>query len=125
MKSRKSQSRRRSNSGHSSARKRFEELAQSWRKDRPMRVVPIIGSGVNIQAARMAGAPNAADWSGLLAHILDHCALPSDCEQTLPKPFIQRWEAIVCRATIEGRGWRPFQTEKELQQQVQKKLRES
>ena len=88
-----------------------------------MRVVPVIGSGVNIQAARMAGAPAAADWAGLLKHILKHCGLAAQCVQTLPEPFIQRWEAIVRLVTEQDRGWQPYKTEKELQQQVQRNLR--
>ena len=86
------------------------------------RCVPVFGSGVNIQAARVEGAKDTDDWTGLLWKIAREVGLSPAEFRRLPDSSLAKWEALL-------RGWAihkkvdPFKAEGELQQCVCRELR--
>jgi hypothetical protein len=58
------------------------------------RCVPVVGSGVNLQAAQMDGAAE-DDWAGLLQRIARELGLAPRVVDTLPRPHLFRWESML------------------------------
>ena len=75
--------------------------------------VPILGSGVNLQAARAEGS-NEDDWAGLLARIARELNLDPGAIDKLPKPHLFRWEAML-RLWARIKQVEPFEAEVQLQ----------
>jgi hypothetical protein len=99
---------------------------ERWHAPRPDLVVPVIGSGVTIQAARSAGRAPADDWAGLLHRILEGSKdgrSPALRAESLPEPFIQRWESIVRWCAIRTPNQHAAAAEAMLQRTVTMHLR--
>jgi hypothetical protein len=84
--------------------------------------VPVLGSGVNIQAAAMEGVKDTDDWTGLLWKVGDEIGLTKARFRKLPGNPLAKWESLL-------RGWAmrkkvdPAKAEKELQKFVCLELR--
>jgi hypothetical protein len=104
---------------------RLRELSQRWRRDDgSSRVVPVVGAGLNIQAAREAGGAPEDNWDELLKSVLKRVHIAAADIKRLPASFIQRWETIVRWYTAAKLGWRPFKGEGILQGEICDYLRE-
>lgn len=77
------------------------------------KAVPVLGSGVNIQAARVAGRKE-DNWSGLLARIAEAMSIPAASLENFPVSNLAKWESML-RLWARKRGIEPFQAERELQ----------
>ena len=98
---------------------RFAKLARSWRlSDGGLRVVPVVGTGLNIQAASIEGGKKEDDWNSLLIRTAERGNICRSRLKHLPRSFIQQWEAIVRWYTIDKYGYQPFKGEEDLQKQV-------
>ena len=84
--------------------------------------IPVFGTGLNIQAATMAGYPNKDDWYGLLAKIALEVLPRGQSIETLPRTNLALWEALLCRSAKKTACY-PFQAENKLQHSICEKLR--
>lgn len=75
--------------------------------------VPILGSGLNLQAAKLEGS-HEDDWDGLLARIARELSLSPSSLDRLPRPHLFRWESML-RLWARVKHVEPFQAEVELQ----------
>ncbi|MCA9295456.1 MAG: hypothetical protein KC983_03045 [Phycisphaerales bacterium] len=108
------------------AEQRCRRWLERWHAPRPDCVVPVIGSGVTIQAARSANRASADDWAGLLRRILErsnHGRSPEQWAESLPEPFIQRWESIVRWCAMQSPNQHAAAAESTLQRTVMLHLR--
>jgi hypothetical protein len=80
--------------------------------------VPILGSGVNIQAAMQEGAKNRDDWSGLLRKVARETGAP----RTLPSTPLAKWESLL-RRWAAHKNVEPYEAEEKLQTFVCDELR--
>lgn len=76
--------------------------------------VPIIGAGLNLQAAQIAGTQE-DDWAGLLGRIARELDVPARKLKVLPRPHLFRWESML-RLWSRVKRVEPFQAEVQLQQ---------
>jgi hypothetical protein len=75
--------------------------------------VPILGSGLNLQAVRLEGSRE-DDWAGLLARIARELGLSPRSLDRLPRPHLFRWESML-RLWARVKKIEPFEAELELQ----------
>src|SRR5215831_8306382 len=75
--------------------------------------VPVVGSGLNIQAARIEERTE-DDWSGLLARVAEAIGTSRTLLETLPSSNLSRWESMLC-AWARVKQIEPFQAESQLQ----------
>jgi len=80
--------------------------------------VPIIGAGVNIQAAMQDGARNTNDWDGLLTRVSEEVGV----DGPLPPTPLAKWETLLRRWSAQKRV-EPFKAEEQLQSFVCRELR--
>jgi hypothetical protein len=84
--------------------------------------IPVFGTGLNMQAATMAGSPKKDDWRELLVKIGARVLPPGQSIDSLPRDNLSLWEALLCLwAKKSGRF--PFQAENELQGFICEELR--
>jgi hypothetical protein len=84
--------------------------------------IPVLGSGVNIQAACMEGHPAPDDWAALLQRILKDIGVSDGAAGALPGSNLARWESML-RLWARHKRCDPFKAEQELQQFVCEHLR--
>jgi hypothetical protein len=82
--------------------------------------VPVLGTGLNVQAARL-NRTEEDDWAGLLARITVELGLSAE-SLGLPKSHLFRWESML-RAWARIKAVEPFQAESQLQQLTCRYLR--
>jgi hypothetical protein len=75
--------------------------------------VPILGSGLNLQAVRMEGRRE-DDWAGLLTRIARELDISPDEIDRLPRPQLFRWESML-RLWARVKRIEPYQAEAQLQ----------
>ncbi len=80
--------------------------------------VPVIGAGVNIQAALQDGARNTNDWDGLLNRVSEEVGI----DGPLPPTPLAKWETLLRRWSLHKRV-EPFKAEEQLQAFVCRELR--
>ncbi len=80
--------------------------------------VPVIGAGVNIQAALQDGARNPNDWDGLLNRVSEEVGI----DGPLPPTPLAKWETLLRRWARHKRV-EPFKAEAQLQAFVCRELR--
>jgi hypothetical protein len=98
-----------------------QDILARDRKGRRM-CIPVFGTGLNIQAATMAGFPNKDDWYALLAEIALDVLPRGQTIETLPRTNLALWEALLCQKAKKTRCY-PFQGENALQLLICEKLR--
>jgi transposase-like protein len=81
--------------------------------------VPVMGSGINIQAANMEGFGARDDWQALLGKVAESIGMS---KRKLPTAPLSLWEALLCRWGERRRVF-PFEAERELQNFVCQELR--
>ena len=62
--------------------------------------VPVLGSGVNLQAAVDAGQTNKDDWEGLLQKVAEQIQMSHQEFQRLPRSNLMRWETMVRQCAV-------------------------
>ncbi len=102
----------------------FKKYAEQWLTQSPISVVPIIGSGVNMQAATMHGSGKVLNWDTLLKSIVDFPSISTPIPDNLPESFLRKWETILRIIAVNTRGYMPYRTEHDLQKKVQQILNE-
>lgn len=100
----------------------FKQYADQWLANNPEYVVPIIGSGVNMQAAFMEGDKERLDWEKLISDIVEECGVTDPKLLELPNSFIRKWESVLRVVAINTRGYMPYKTEHDLQKKVKEIL---
>jgi hypothetical protein len=85
--------------------------------------VPVLGAGVNIQAAAIEGLEDQDDWRLLIEKIAGHIDLPKRELARLPLSHLAKWE-ILLRRWARSKGQEPFKAEQTLQKFVCEDLRE-
>jgi hypothetical protein len=75
--------------------------------------VPLVGSGLNLQAARLEGETE-DDWSGLLERIAAEMGVRRSALDALPGWNLARWESML-RLWARKKKVEPFQAETDLQ----------
>lgn len=85
--------------------------------------VPVLGSGVNLQAAIVAGQTNKDDWEGLLRKVAEEIQMSPEDFQRLPKSNLMRWETMVRQCAV-AKAIEPHKAEGELQKLVCMELRQ-
>ena len=84
--------------------------------------IPVFGTGLNIQAATLAGYPHKDDWRELLMKIGAR-VLPADRTiDSLPRDHLALWEALLCLWAKKTARY-PFKAENDLQQFICEELR--
>lgn len=96
---------------------RLEDFARRWRGCGRSSVVPVLGAGVNLQAASEAGDRD-DDWDSFLRRLERHRPRDSASPASRPASFIQRWECIVRAVSSSRPGLPPFRAESDLQRGV-------
>jgi hypothetical protein len=76
--------------------------------------IPVFGTGLNMQAATMAGHPRKDDWQELLVRVGAQVLPPGTSIDSLPNDHLALWEALLCRWAKKHNRY-PFQAENELQ----------
>lgn len=84
--------------------------------------IPVFGTGLNMQAATMAGYPRKDDWRELLVKIGVRVLPPGGSIDSLPRDHLALWEALLCLWAKKTRRY-PFQAENELQRFICEELR--
>jgi hypothetical protein len=84
--------------------------------------VPVFGTGLNIQAATVAGYAHRDDWSELLAKIGRHVLKDARALDDLPRTHLALWESLLCLWARQTSTY-PFQAENVLQQLICRELR--
>lgn len=84
--------------------------------------VPVLGSGVNIQAAKLDSQQCTDDWEGLLRRVAEKIQMSHAEFQSLPESNLMRWETMVRQCAITG-GIESYRAEGELQKLVCVELR--
>jgi hypothetical protein len=84
--------------------------------------IPIFGTGLNMQAALMAGNPRKDDWRELLVKIARQVLPPKRSIDSLPRDHLALWEALLC-FWAKKKNQYPFQAENELQRLICEDLR--
>jgi hypothetical protein len=85
--------------------------------------VPVLGSGVNIQAAIVDGRHCIDDWEGLLRRVAREIRMSDADFECLPKSNLMRWETMV-RQCAMAENIESYQAENALQKLVCQELRE-
>jgi hypothetical protein len=85
--------------------------------------VPILGSGVNLQAAHAENVSKGDDWEGLLRKVAARIAMSDEAFERLPTSNLAKWETMLRQCAME-RGIEPFRAEGVLQKLVRDELRE-
>jgi hypothetical protein len=85
--------------------------------------VPVLGSGVNLQAAMVAGRTNKDDWEGLLRKVADDIQMSPQDFELLPKSNLMRWETMVRQCAV-AKAIEPHKAEGKLQKLVCMELRQ-
>lgn len=101
----------------------FKQYADQWLAKNPEYVVPIIGSGVNMQAAFMEGDKERLDWEKLIADIVKECGVTDPKLLDLPASFIRKWETVLRVFAVNTKGYMPYIAENTLQKKVQEILK--
>lgn len=83
--------------------------------------VPVLGSGINIQAAKVEGLKE-DDWSGLLGRIAAAIGVSEELINSLPRSNLARWESML-RLWARTKGIEPYQAEAQLQKLACEHLR--
>jgi hypothetical protein len=86
------------------------------------RCVPVFGTGLNIQAATIAGYPDKDDWHELLVKVSREVLPAKESLDSLPHTHLALWESLLCRWAKANSNF-PFQAENGLQNFVCKELR--
>jgi hypothetical protein len=97
----------------------FKKYAENWIENGVTNVVPIIGSGVNMQAATLEGKGQSLNWDTLIKEIISEFGISAS---ELPTSFIRKWETVLRSVAVSTRGYQPYATEKDLQKKVQEIL---
>jgi len=84
--------------------------------------VPVLGSGLNIQAALQQGAKNRDDWSGLLLKIGREIGVGAVAARRLPPTPLAKWESLL-RQWAAHKKVEAFRAEEQLQSFVCDELR--
>jgi hypothetical protein len=84
-------------------------------------VVPVLGSGINIQAAKVEGLKE-DDWSGLLGRIAAAIGVSEQLINSLPHSNLARWESML-RLWARTKKIEPYQAEGQLQKLACEHLR--
>jgi len=84
--------------------------------------IPIVGTGLNIQAATLAGYPHRDDWRELLKRIGDRVLPKGMSIDSLPRAPLSLWETLVCR-WARAEDVYPFAAENALQVLIGSELR--
>ncbi|MFK8036928.1 MAG: hypothetical protein AB8B74_01460 [Crocinitomicaceae bacterium] len=101
------------------AEEQFKKYSGIWIKNGISNVVPVIGSGVNLQAEKLEGKNQGLNWDTLIKEIISETGIPSLQSLELPDSFIRKWETVLRIVTVNTRGYKPYLTEKDLQKKVQ------
>ncbi|WP_430411728.1 SIR2 family protein [Kordia sp.] len=104
------------------AAEQFKMYADQWLANNSEYVVPIIGSGVNMQAASMEGSKEQLDWEKLISDIVKECGVTDPKLLELPESFIRKWETVLRVYAINTKGYMPYKAEHTLQKKVQEIL---
>jgi hypothetical protein len=92
-------------------------------KDGCRTIVPVFGSGLNIQAANVQNQTE-DDWSGLLLRIAVKMRLSQNLVDSLPGSNLGRWESLL-RMWARINQIEPYQAENQLQRFACESLREA
>jgi hypothetical protein len=84
--------------------------------------IPVFGTGLNIQAATLAGYPHKDDWRELLAKIGARVLPPGRSIDSLPRDQLALWETLLCLWAKKIARY-PFKAENELQHLICEELR--
>jgi hypothetical protein len=84
--------------------------------------IPVFGTGLNIQAATLAGYPHKDDWRALLAKIAGQVLPSGRSMDSLPSDHLALWETLLCHWAKKSAVY-PFQAENELQRLICEELR--
>jgi hypothetical protein len=84
--------------------------------------VPVFGTGLNIQAATLAGYRHKDDWNDLLVKVGRQVLPKKKTLKELPTTHLALWEALVCRWAKQKYSY-PFEAERELQKLICEELR--
>ena len=104
------------------AEEQFRKYSSIWEKNGISNVVPIIGSGVNLQAGNSEGKKRNLDWDALIKEIISESGVSKSKFPELPNSFIRKWETVLRVVAVNTRGYRPYLTERDLQKKVQSVL---
>jgi hypothetical protein len=83
--------------------------------------VPVFGSGINIQAAKIEGRRE-DDWSGLLSRIAEAIGVSEKRIESLPSSNLARWESML-RLWARTKNIEPYKAEAQLQKLACEHLR--
>lgn len=107
----------------------FEEVDSKWvreifARDRygQLDCIPVFGTGLNIQAASVAGYPHKDDWYELLAKISDRVLPATRSIKSLPRTHLSLWESLLCLWAKKTHSY-PFKAENKLQRFICEDLR--
>lgn len=89
----------------------------------PAGVVPVVGTGVNNQAASIDRSESEDDWASLVDGVAEETGMSASERRALPKSFLAQWERLVVR-TAQSHGIEPFEAERSLEKRVVAGLRE-
>lgn len=89
----------------------------------PAGVVPVVGTGVNNQAASIDQSDAEDDWASLVNGVAAETGMSAKERHALPHSFLAQWERLVVR-TAQSRGIEPFQAERLLEKRVVAGLRD-
>ena len=84
--------------------------------------IPVFGTGLNIQAATLAGYPHKDDWWELLVKISRLVLPPNSSIETLPRTNLALDDSLLCRWARREEIY-PFKAEDELQRFICEELR--
>lgn len=84
--------------------------------------IPVFGTGINIQAAHVAGYPHRDDWRQLLTRIGEQVLPKGTSIDSLPRAPLSLWETLVCR-WARAKNVFPFEAENALQVLIGDELR--
>ena len=101
------------------AEETFKKYADRWLENDITNVVPIIGSGFNMQASKLEGETQMLNWDTLIKEIIAEFGIEAN---DLPTSFIRKWETVLRIVAVNTRGYRPYLTERDLQKKVQQIL---
>lgn len=96
-------------------------LAES--RHAPGGLVPVVGTGLNNEAARIEAADADDDWASLVDGIAHDTGMTAAERAELPQSFLARWERLVIR-WAQAHQLEPFQAERQLEKRVVERLRE-
>jgi hypothetical protein len=85
-------------------------------------LVPVVGTGVNNEAARIDLGEPEDDWASLVDAVGEETGMTGADHIALPDSFLAGWERLVVR-TAQAHGIEPFEAERLLEKHVVTRLR--